>query len=72
MSQYRQLVSAGGIAEDDEGGYWDGLFLAIKEPFTWMFVVLHFGVIMSQSFKDFFPSVRIFCYDSPGAYADAK
>jgi hypothetical protein len=57
MAQYRQLVSAGGLSEDDEGDYWGGVVLACKDPFTWMFSALHFSVIIAQSFKDFFPSV---------------
>lgn len=55
MAQYRQLVSAGGIAKDNEGEYWHGFFQACKDPLTWMFVTLHFAVIISQSFKDLFP-----------------
>lgn len=57
MAQYRQLVSAGGVAEDDEGGYWGGFAQAVKDPFTWMFSCIHFFLIIAQSFKDFFPSV---------------
>uniref|UniRef100_A0A8H7K642 Major facilitator superfamily (MFS) profile domain-containing protein n=1 Tax=Bionectria ochroleuca TaxID=29856 RepID=A0A8H7K642_BIOOC len=43
--------------QDDEGGRWAGIVMAAKDPFTWMFTVLHFFVIMAQSFKDFFPSI---------------
>lgn len=57
MAQYRALVSAGGISEDDEGGYWVGFWQAVKDPFTWCFAVMHFALIIAQSFKDFFPSV---------------
>lgn len=57
MAQYRQLVNAGGIAEDDEGGYWGGFWMAVKEPYTWCFAAMHFFFIIAQSFKDFFPSV---------------
>lgn len=57
MAQYRSAVSAGGRSEDDEGGYFDGIKLAAKDPFTWMFAALHFFLILSQSFKDFLPSV---------------
>lgn len=57
MAQYRQLVNAGGITEDDEGGAWEGTVMACKDPFTWLFTSLHFFVIIGQSFKDFFPSV---------------
>lgn len=57
MAQYRQLVDAGGISEDDEGDYWGGFFQACKDPFTWLFAGMHFSIIIGQSFKDFFPSV---------------
>lgn len=30
MAQYRQLVSAGGLSESDEGGYWTGVVMAAK------------------------------------------
>lgn len=59
MAQYRAQVSAGGLAEDDEGDYWGGVVLALKDPFTAMFAGLHFSVILAQSFKDFFPSVSL-------------
>lgn len=59
MAQYRQLVSAGGISESDEGGYWSGVIMAVKDPFTWMFAGIHFFLIVAQSFKDFFPSVSL-------------
>jgi hypothetical protein len=57
MAQYRMIVSAGGRSEDDEGGAWEGVKLACKDPFTWIYTVLHFGLIVALSFKDFFPSV---------------
>ncbi|CAG9948409.1 unnamed protein product [Clonostachys rosea f. rosea IK726] len=57
MAQYRQLVDAGGISEDDEGDYWGGFFQACKDPFTWLFAGMHFSIIIGQSFKDFFPSI---------------
>ena len=57
MSQYRALVSAGGQSEDDEGGMWDGVWMACKDPFTWFFAGMHFSLIVAQSFKDFFPSI---------------
>lgn len=59
MAKYRQFVSAGGIHEDDEGGRWTGVWLAVKDPFTWLFSAMHFALIIAQSFKDFFPSVRL-------------
>lgn len=57
MAQYRMVVSSGGHSEDDEGGAWEGVSLAIRDPYTWIFTVLHFGLILALSFKDFFPSV---------------
>lgn len=57
MAQYRALVSAGGVSEDDEGDYWAGFWQAVKDPFTWCFAAMHFSLIIAQSFKDFFPSV---------------
>ncbi|GMF78090.1 unnamed protein product [Aspergillus oryzae] len=56
MAEYRQVVSAGGTREDDEGDYWGGVLLAVKDPFTWGFAAIHFSLIIAQSFKDFFPS----------------
>jgi hypothetical protein len=57
MAQYRQFVSAGGVSEDEEGSYFGGFMLAIKEPFTYLFAGMHFALIIAQSFKDFFPSI---------------
>lgn len=57
MAQYRMVVSSGGHSEDDEGGAWEGVSLAVRDPYTWIFTVLHFGLILALSFKDFFPSV---------------
>ncbi|EXM08564.1 major facilitator superfamily domain-containing protein [Fusarium oxysporum II5] len=57
MAQYRQAVSAGGIAEDDAGGYWDGFWMCMKEPFAHLFAAIHFFLIIAQSYKDFFPSI---------------
>lgn len=59
IAQYRILLSNGGY-EETQGGTWDGVKAAIKEPFTWMFCGLHFSLVNAQSFKDFFPSVRLF------------
>jgi hypothetical protein len=61
MAQYRQTVSAGGIAEDDAGGYWDGFWMCMKEPFAHLFAAIHFFLIIAQSYKDFFPSVSDPC-----------
>ena len=65
MAQYRMIVSSGGRSEDDEGGAWEGVVLACKDPFTWIYTVIHFGLIVALSFKDFFPSVcpPIWCCD---------
>ncbi|KAF5567236.1 major facilitator superfamily transporter [Fusarium phyllophilum] len=52
-----RTVSAGGIAEDDAGGYWDGFWMCIKEPFAHLFAAIHFFLIIAQSYKDFFPSI---------------
>jgi hypothetical protein len=59
MAQYRMKVSAGGRTEDDAGGYWEGFVMAMKDPFTWLFAGMHFSLILSQAFKDFFPSVSL-------------
>jgi sugar phosphate permease len=71
MSQFRMKVSAGGSSEDDEGGYWEGFVLAMKDPFTWYFAGLHFSLVLAQAFKDFFPlvspplSIRSCCTNFP-------
>ncbi|KAK1468539.1 major facilitator superfamily transporter [Colletotrichum melonis] len=56
MAQYRILCSNGG-KEEAAGGTWDGLRDAVKDPFTWIFCLLHFSLVTAQSFKDFFPSI---------------
>ena len=56
MAQYRVLVSNGG-RDEGVGGTWDGVKEAVKDPFTWMFCLMHFALITAQSFKDFLPSV---------------
>lgn len=58
MAAYRQTVSAGGLSEDDEGGYWGGVWAMFRDPFAHMFAFIHFSIIIAQSYKDFFPSVR--------------
>ena len=58
MAQYRILVSNGG-RDEGVGGTWDGMKEAAKDPFTWLFCVMHFALITAQSFKDFLPSVRL-------------
>lgn len=30
MAQYRMLVSAGGVSEDDEGDYWGGFLMGLR------------------------------------------
>jgi hypothetical protein len=56
MAQYRVLVSNGG-RDERIGGTWDGVKDAAKDPFTWLFCLMHFGLTIAQSFKDFLPSV---------------
>ncbi|KXH57375.1 major facilitator superfamily transporter [Colletotrichum salicis] len=56
MAQYRILCSNGGKEEAAEGT-WNGLRDAVKDPFTWIFCLLHFSLVTAQSFKDFFPSI---------------
>ena len=69
MAQYRALVTAGGLSEDDEGDYWGGFVLAIKDPMSWFFVVIQFGLMVASVFKDFFPSVSLLnLYDSTVSY----
>ncbi len=58
MAQYRILVSNGGREEED-GGLWDGLKQAVRDPFTWFFCLMHFALVTAQSFKDFLPSVSL-------------
>ncbi|CZT14629.1 related to TNA1-High affinity nicotinic acid plasma membrane permease [Ramularia collo-cygni] len=57
LAQYRMLCSNGGVTENDDGGMWEGVKLAIFDPFTWIFTVLHTGLILALAFKDFFPSI---------------
>jgi hypothetical protein len=47
MAQYRMQVSSGGHIEDEDGSLWDGVWLAAKDSFTWLFTVLYFFVIMA-------------------------
>jgi hypothetical protein len=56
MAQYRVLLSNGGV-EEKAGGTWDGLKDAVRDPFTWIFCLMHFALVTAQSFKDFMPSV---------------
>ncbi|KAI8183659.1 putative transporter [Colletotrichum sp. SAR 10_75] len=56
MAQYRILCSNGG-QEETVGGTWDGLKDAVRDPFTWIFCLMHFALVTAQSFKDFFPSI---------------
>ena len=57
MAEYKQLVSAGGISEDDEGDFKSGIWSMLKDPFSHMFAVIHFALIIAQSYKDFFPNI---------------
>jgi hypothetical protein len=61
MAQYRVQVSNGGHDEVN-GGTWDGLKDAARDPFTWYFCLMHFSLVTAQSFKDFLPSVRLFLF----------
>lgn len=61
MAQYRAQVSSGGMIEEN-GGTWEGLKDAAKDPFTWMFCLMHFALITAQSFKDFLPSVSLMSF----------
>lgn len=61
MAQYRVLVSNGGH-DETVGGTWEGVRDAAKDPFTWMFCLMHFALVTAQSFKDFMPSV---CFVTP-------
>jgi len=72
MAQYRAEVSTGGRSEDDEGGYLEGLTMACKDPFTWMFAGQHFALILMQSYKDFLPSVCILFYLSNSIHANSR
>ncbi|KAI6356167.1 hypothetical protein MCOR25_007935 [Pyricularia grisea] len=56
MAQYRVLCSNGG-KDEGIGGTWDGVKEAVKDPFTWIFCLMHFALVTAQSFKDFFPSI---------------
>ena len=69
MAAYRQTVSAGGISEDEEGGYWGGVWAMFKDRFSHFFAFIHFSIIIAQSYKDFFPSVSL--SPTPGPIADS-
>ncbi|KAL6233847.1 major facilitator superfamily domain-containing protein [Aspergillus navahoensis] len=56
MAQYRVLLFDGGV-DEAVGGTWDGLRDAVKDPFTWLFCLMHFSLVTAQSFKDFLPSI---------------
>jgi hypothetical protein len=58
MAQYRLVLSAGGHDEaTSDLSVFQGAKLAIKDWFTWQFMLLHFFLISAQSFKDFLPSI---------------
>ncbi|EUC45332.1 hypothetical protein COCMIDRAFT_5436 [Bipolaris oryzae ATCC 44560] len=68
MAQYRVQVSNGGH-EEEQGGTWDGLKEAAKDPFTWFFCMMHFALVTAQSFKDFLPSImKTFKFDTLTTY----
>ncbi|KAH4035728.1 hypothetical protein HBH70_084840 [Parastagonospora nodorum] len=56
MAQYRVQVSNGGV-DEVLGGTWDGVKDAARDPFTWLFCLMHFALVTAQSFKDFLPSI---------------
>ncbi|UNI25024.1 hypothetical protein JDV02_010732 [Purpureocillium takamizusanense] len=56
MAQYRVLVSNGGV-DEEEGGVWAGVWAAARDPYTWLFCLMHFALVTAQSFKDFLPSI---------------
>lgn len=58
MAQYRILLSNGGH-DEAVGGTWDGVKDAVRDPFTWLFCLMHFALVTAQSFKDFLPSVSL-------------
>ncbi|VUC31201.1 unnamed protein product [Clonostachys rosea] len=57
MAEYKQIVSTGGLSEDDEGDFKSGIWAMLKDPFSHMFAVIHYGLIIAQSYKDFFPNI---------------
>ncbi|PSN68597.1 MFS general substrate transporter [Corynespora cassiicola Philippines] len=68
MAQYRVQVSNGGVVEE-MGGTWTGLKEAAKDPFTWLFCLMHFSLVTAQSFKDFMPSImKTFNFDELTTY----
>ncbi|KAF3030348.1 hypothetical protein E8E11_000604 [Didymella keratinophila] len=56
MAQYRVQVPNSGH-DEVQGGTWDGLKEAAKDPFTWYFCLMHFALVAAQSLKDFMPSL---------------
>jgi len=58
MAQYRLVISAGGMDETkNKVTIWEGARLALKDPFTYLFMCMHFMLIVAQSFKDFLPTI---------------
>ena len=58
MAQFRLVMSAGGKDEAASGiTVMDGFRMACKEPFTYLFMILHFFLLTAQSFKDFLPTI---------------
>ncbi|TQN72986.1 putative transporter [Colletotrichum shisoi] len=64
MAQYRILRSNGGV-EEVVGGTWDGFRDAVKDPFTWIFCLMHFALVTAQAFKDFLPSLTTYLIQAP-------
>lgn len=58
MAQYRIVRSAGGHDEATSNlSIFAGAKLAMKDPLTWFFSLMHFTLVCAQSFKDFLPSI---------------
>ena len=58
MAQYRLVLSAGGHDEADSSlSMWAGFKMAMRDPFSHLFMGLHFALLSAQSFKDFLPSI---------------
>lgn len=58
MAQYRLVMSAGGKDEvANDLSMFQGVKLALKDVFTYIFVMMHLWLVTAQSFKDFLPSI---------------
>ena len=48
MAQYRLVLSAGGMDETkSKVTIWEGARLALKDPFTYLFMCMHFMLIVA-------------------------